>query len=519
MRRLFSVLALVTLSLATPAVSRADVTLSNVFTDHMVLQRNHQNPVWGWDEPGTEVTVKIAGQTKTAKADKDGRWEVKLDELEAGGPHTLEISGTSDRKIEDVLVGEVWVCSGQSNMAWPVSSANDPELERLTAKYPQIRLLSVPNRASQDSENNFSGAWKVCSPDTVNDFSAVGYFFGRQLHQTLDVPIGLIDNAWGGSAAEAWVNRGLLKEDGRFDELLAKWEDMEKNYDPESAKAAYEKALENWKEQVAKAREAGKPEPRRPRGPYNPLGSNHRPGNLYGGCLHPIIGYGIAGAIWYQGESNSGRAYQYRDLFPLMITNWRDEWNQGDFPFYWVSLADFRREAAEPTGSTWAELREAQTKTLSLPNTGEAIITDLGEADDIHPRNKQDVAKRLARLALANEYGYDVVAGSPRYKDHTVKGNKVVVTFQSVGTQLDTFDVREPIGFTIAGEDRVFVPAEARVTGKDTVEVWSDAVQNPVAVRYAWADNPVCNLQNTVGLPATPFRTDDWEGVTANANK
>jgi len=519
MRRLYCLLAVVTLSLATPTLSRAELNLPNVFTDHMVLQRNHQNPVWGWDKPGTAVTVKIAGQEHSAKADKDGRWEVKLEPLKAGGPHVLEVSGTSDKKIDDVLVGEVWVCSGQSNMAWPVSSANDPKLEQLTAKYPQIRLLTVPNRASQDSENNFSGAWKVCSPDTVNDFSAVGYFFGRQLHQTLDVPVGLIDNAWGGSSAEAWVNRGLLKEDGRFDELLAKWEDTEQSYDPGKAKAAHEKALEVWKEKAKKAREAGKPEPRRPRGPYNPLTSNHRPGNLYGGCLHPIIGYGIRGAIWYQGESNARRAYQYRDLFPLMITHWRDEWNQGDFPFYWVSLADYRREVAEPTGSDWAELREAQTKTLSLPNTGEAIITDLGEADDIHPRNKQDVAKRLARLALANEYDYDVVAGSPRYKSHTVDGNKIVVTFQNVGTQMDTFDVREPVGFIIAGEDRVFVPAEARITGKDTVEVWADSVKNPVAVRYAWADNPVCNLQNTVGLPATPFRTDDWPGVTVDVNK
>lgn len=519
MTRILMLLSVAVVSFSVPAMSRAETTLPNVFTDHMVLQRGQENRVWGWDAPGTQVTVTLGDQKKTATANPEGRWEIQLSPLEAGGPHQLSVKGSSEVNIQDILVGEVWVCSGQSNMAWNVNSANDPDLERLTANYPQIRLLTVPNRDSQVHEKNFSGAWQVCSPDTVNDFSAVGYFFGRQLHQTLNVPIGLIDNAWGGSAAEAWCSRKALEESGKFQDLLAKWDNLAKSYNHEAAMKQYEVAVEKWKTDSAQAKADGKPEPNRPQPPRDPLAGNHRPANLYGGCLHPIIGYGIRGAIWYQGESNAGRAYQYRDLFPLMITNWRQDWNQGDFPFYWVSLADFRREVPSPAESSWAELREAQTMTLSLPNSGEAIITDLGEADDIHPRNKQDVAKRLARLALKNEYGFDIVAQSPRYVSHKVSGNKVVLTFDTFGSQLDTFDVREPIGFTIAGEDRVFVPADAKVVGGNQIEVSSPNVQAPVAVRYAWADNPVCNVQNTLAMPLTPFRTDDWAGVTAGVNQ
>lgn len=505
------------LAIIVPATGFADVELCNAFTDHMVLQRNQQNPVWGWDTPGTKVTVSIGNQKHEAKADAQGRWDVKLNAMKAGGPHILKISGSSEVSIQDVLVGEVWVCSGQSNMAFSVSSSNDPDLESLTAKYPQIRLLSVPARASQKHEKDFSGAWSVCTPDSVKGFSAVGYFYGRQLHQTLGVPVGLIDNAWGGSSAESWVRRDLLENDKRYSELMKRWEGTEATYDHEKATQNYQAAVKKWSEAVKKAKANNKPAPNRPRAPRNPLTGQHRPGNLYGGCLHPIIGYGIKGAIWYQGESNASRAYQYRHLFPKMIQNWRDDWKQGDFSFYWVSLADFRREVAEPTGSSWAELREAQTMTLSLPNSGEAIITDLGEADDIHPKNKQDVAMRLARLALVQDYGYKIVGSSPRYLSNAIADGKVTLKFQDVSNGLDTFDVREPIGFTIAGEDQKFVIAQAKVAGNDTIVVWSDQVKNPVSVRYAWADNPVCNVQNKTGLPLTPFRTDDWPGVTIDA--
>ena len=489
----------------------AEVTTSPVFGDSMVVQRDMPVHVWGWTQPNIDVHVAMAGHEAETRSDKNGRFDVKLDPLPAGGPHEMVIQADETRTFKDVLVGEVWVCSGQSNMQWPVSSANDPDLETLTANFPNIRLITVPRVGIQEPQNSFEGAWEACTPTSARDFSAVGYFFGRQLHQTLNVPIGLIDNAWGGSAAEAWVNRSELEKAGKYDELLEKWDTLAKTYDHEAAMNSYRKRLAAWEKNK---------KGNRPRPPRDQLTGNHRPANIYNGVLHPTIGYTIRGAIWYQGESNSSRAYQYRDLFPLMIKNWRDEWKQGDFPFYWVQLADFQAEVDTPGDSSWAELREAQTMTMSkLPNTGEAVIIELGEASDIHPRNKQDVAKRLARWALANDYGYDIPFRSPTYQSMTIKDGKATLKFAHVGGKLDTFDVREPIGFAIAGEDRKFVNAKAKITGKDTIEVWSEEVKAPVAVRYAWANNPICNVQSSEGLQMTPFRTDEWPGVTINVVK
>lgn len=497
--------------LALPHVALAELKLSPVFGDSMVVQRDEPIHIWGWTAPGTAVKVEMAGHSGSDQADDQGRFDVMLDPLPAGGPHEMVVQADESKTFGDVLVGEVWVCSGQSNMAFAVASANDPDLESLSAKYPNIRLISVPQVGSQEPLNDFAGKWEACTPETVKNFSAVGYFFGRQLHQTLDVPIGLIDNAWGGSAAEAWVRRDLLEKDGKYDELLDRWATTEKTYD-------HEAALAQWKERVAKWEETKKGN--KPREPRNPLLGQHRPANLYNGVLHPVLGYTIRGAIWYQGESNAGRAYQYRDLFPLMIQSWRDEWGQGDFSFYWVQLADFKPEVDKPAESDWAELREAQTMTMSkLANTGEAVITDLGEAADIHPKNKQDVAKRLARWALAKDYGIDIAHQSPTYKSMETSGGKAILEFDHFGKGLDTFDVREPIGFAIAGDDKVFVNANARIVGKDKVEVWSESVSQPVAVRYAWADNPICNVQSADGLPMTPFRTDDWPGVTVGIVK
>ena len=271
--------------------------------------------------------------------------------------------GASVIEYKNVLVGEVWICSGQSNMAWPVNRANDPQLEKLTAKFPKIRLISVPQVGTDEPQKDFNGEWVECSPETVADFSAVGYFFGRRLHQTLNVPIGLIDNAWGGSAAEAWVNRETLEKDQRFSELMTHWKGVEEYHNSGKGKADFEKRLDKWKIQVEQAKKDGKNPPRRPRN-NNPLRGNQRPANIYNGVLKPTIGYGIKGAIWYQGESNASRAYQYRNLFPLMISEWRREWKQGDFSFYWVQLADFRAEVTDPVASDWAELREAQTMTM-----------------------------------------------------------------------------------------------------------------------------------------------------------
>ncbi|MDB5351903.1 MAG: hypothetical protein JWN86_3150 [Planctomycetota bacterium] len=464
--------------LAIDSSARADVKVPNLFTSHMVLQRDMKDKVWGWADKGEEVTVSINGQTKTTKAGDDGKWSVMLDPMPAGGPHTLTIKGKNEIKLDDVLVGEVWICSGQSNMQWDLGGGNDGDLESLSAKYPKIRLISVPQVGTQEPKDNFNGKWELCTPQTARQFSAVGYLFGRQLHQTLDVPIGLIDNSWGGSSCETWIKKDVLAADPKYKDLLDKWKGHEKE------------------------------------------GDNQQPANIYNGVLKPTIGYGIRGAVWYQGETNAGRAYQYRDLFPLMIKSWRDEWGIGDFSFYYVQLADFLGEKAEPSESSWAELREAQTMTMSkLPKVGEAVIIDIGEGRDIHPRNKQDVAKRLARWALAKDYGIDVPHRSPAYKSMETKDGKVIVTLEHLKGGLYAFDVPEVRGFAIAGADKKFVKANAKIVDGNKVEVWADGVKSPVAVRYAWADNPVCNLYDRSGLPVTPFRTDDWPGVTINNTK
>jgi sialate O-acetylesterase len=509
------------LLVAVAAAARADVSLNNMFGDHMVLQQGIANRVWGRADAGEQVTVTFAGRSKTVAALPDGSWAVQLDPvMDYGGPHTLTVKGRNEITFKDVLIGEVWVCSGQSNMQWSVNQATDADLEKAAAKFPGIRFVSVPQVGTQEPQSNFKGAWQVCSPETVGEFSAVGYFFGRQLHQTLGVPVGLIDNAWGGSAAEAWVKRDKLAAEPKLASIHEKWVAEEARF--EKAKADFEKKMAEWRESAAKAKAEGRPEPGgKPNPAQHPdarMKGNARPGNIHSGVLTPSIGYGLKGAIWYQGESNAGRAYQYRDLFPFMIRSWREEWGLGDFPFYWVQLADFKAEKPEPAESDWAELREAQTMTQALPNTGEAVIIDLGEGKDIHPMNKQDVAMRLARLALSETYKVPAIAcRSPRYREMERDGAKVVLSFDHVSGGWRAFDVAEPIGFTIAGADRAFVPAKARIRDDGRIEVWSDTVTEPVAVRYAWADNPVCNMYSKAGLPLTPFRTDDFPGITATA--
>ncbi|MEI8019266.1 MAG: sialate O-acetylesterase [Schlesneria sp.] len=482
--------------------AQADVKLPNVFGDHMVLQQGQRNKVWGLAEAGEAVTVSINGQSQTATAAADGTWSVFLDPVPVGGPYAFTVKGKNEIKFSDVLVGEVWVCSGQSNMQWSVNNSNDPDIEKLAAKYPKIRMINFPQVGTQDVKwSHDDRKWMVCTPETVGGFSAVGYFFARQLHQTLGVPIGMINNAWGGSACEAWVRRDLLNADPLYKPLMDRWTQMESKY----------------AELVAKGNSLSDEEKKQLQGLQNQMGGNSRPANIYNGVLKSHIGYGIKGAIWYQGESNAGRAYQYRDLFPLMIKNWRDDWGQGDFSFYWAQLADFQNEQPQPVESAWAELREAQTMTMSkLPKTGEAVIIDIGEGKDIHPKNKVDVGRRLARWALAKDYGVAIPYHSPQYKAMAKTDNKIVLTFDYVDGGWRPFDVKEPRGFAIAGEDKKFVWANANVLKDNTIEVSSDQVANPVAVRYGWADNPVVNMFDGAGLPLTPFRTDDWPGTTIN---
>ncbi len=495
--------------------SSADVKVPNVFSDHMVLQRDQANKLWGKAESGESVTASIAGQKVTATTDANGNWSVMLPKLSTGGPHELVIAGKNQIRIQDILVGEVWICSGQSNMQWSVASANDPDLERLSAKYPNIRMINYPQKGSQTPIwSHEDRTWMVCTPESVSGFSAVGYFFARQLNQTLDIPIGMINNAWGGSACEAWVDRSVLKQAGGYEELLAKWDETEGKLAEMEAKDKTMDAKSFESDPEAKKNDEVRKKVLA--GLRNSVAGNQNPGNIYNGVLSSHIGYGIRGAIWYQGESNAARAYQYRKLFPLMISEWRSEWKQGDFPFYWVQLADFQAETSDPSvDSAWAELRESQTMTMkALPKTGQAVIVDIGEGKDIHPKNKVDVGRRLARWALANEYGVDIPFRSPEYASMTAEDGKITLKFDYLGKGWRPFDVAEPRGFAIAGEDKKFVWAKAEIKKDNTIVVWSPDVSNPVAVRYAWSNNPVCNMFSASGLPLTPFRTDDWPGTT-----
>jgi len=505
-----------------PGRTLANVKLPTILSDHMVLQRQMPLPIWGWADPGEKVTVTIDAQTHTTKADQEGNWRVILEPLTVGKPRTLVVAGKNRLQVKDILAGEVWLCSGQSNMQFDVNPSFNSDLAVASAKYPDIRLLTVNTPASQTPTRNVDGRWQRCTPETVGSFSAVGYYFGRQLYQILGVPIGLIDNAWGGSSCEAWIRRDRLEGNPLYQPLMTRWKKTEAEFNVAAERAKYEQRLEGWKKKAAAAKEAGKAPPRRPRW-SNPLANQHRPGNLYHGRLQPIFPFALRGVIWYQGKSNAGRAYQYREMFPLMIQSWREDWAKvdkklGKFSFYWVQLADFMAEPSKPGDSAWAELREAQTMTLDkLPDTGEAVIIDIGDASDIHPRNKLEVAERLARLALAHDYGLDIVYCSPRYESMKIAAGKVQLKFQDVGGRLQTLDAKQVQGFAIAGKDKQWVWAQAKIVGPDRIDVWSDAVPEPVAVRYAWANNPVCNVYNNRGLPLTPFRTDRWPGVTAEA--
>jgi sialate O-acetylesterase len=456
-------------------VVSADVSLPKIFGDHMVLQQDRENvPVWGKASPGEKVVVVLGDAKGEATAGDDGKWMVRLKTPKASDKaYTLVIEGKNRVAFEDVLVGEVWVASGQSNMEWSVKQSDNPEKEAENAKFPQIRMIKVQHNAAAEPQDDVNAKWVVCSPESVPAFSAVGYFFARKLHQELKVPVGIISTNWGGTIAEAWTSRETLENDPDFDQIL----------------------------QRGKQFKPGQP--------------NHA-SVLYNGMIHPIIPYGIRGAIWYQGESNRSRAQQYTKLFPAMIADWRKLWGQGDFPFYFVQLAPYKYDKNKDAQEL-PELWEAQTKTLTASkNTGMAVTTDIGNLADIHPKNKQDVGARLALWALAKDYGKEVAFSGPIYESSAVEGNKIRVKFKYAESGLEAKS-GDPQLFTIAGEDQKFVPAKAQIDGA-TVVVWSDEVAKPVAVRYGWtewAEPEKYNLYNKAGLPASPFRTDEFPQLTA----
>jgi sialate O-acetylesterase len=476
----------------------ADVRLHGLFSDNMVLQRNAAVPVWGWANEGEKVTVEFRGQKVSATA-KNGKWMVRLKKLDAGGPEELRVTGQNDITLKNVLVGEVWVASGQSNMEWPMRASFAPETEIAKTSNPLLRLYTVPKLKADEPRDNVSAAWVECHPSTTSNFSAVAYYFARDLAKALKVHVGVIHTSWGGSPAEVWMSEEVLTSNPEYKA------DILDAYPAQLAK--HKEAVANYEKEAAAAKANEKPfAKRRPGGPWKPT-------ELYNGMIAPLIPFAIQGAIWYQGESNAGRAHQYRTLFPDMIRNWRRDWKQGNFSFLLVQLAPFMAIKDQPSESTWAELREAQAlATKVLPNVGMAVITDVGEEKDIHPKKKEPVGARLALAARAIAYGEKIVHSGPTYKTMKVKDGKAIITFDNVGRGLEA-QGSELKGFAIAGVDKKFVWAKAEIED-DKVVVSTPDVSEPVAVRYGWADYPVVNLWNKDGLPACPFRTDDFPMTT-----
>ncbi len=508
----------------------ADVTMNGIFTDHMVLQRDIPVAVFGKADPGETVTVSFAGQEKSATADKDGQWRVKLETMKASAPPAaMTVEGKNKITLNDIVIGDVWICSGQSNMAMGLSGCKRPE-DITTAEFPLLRQFQPPNLVANHQLSDVKGAWVVCSPQSAATFTAVGFHFGRRLHQETGIPIGLIKVAWTATAIEPWISTAglaaipeLAKEKELLDLKIAAYVDL---------LDAMPQMLDAYVAEARKAISGNAELPTPIDFPVYPIGDSGPAGwhCLYNGMIHPLVNVSIKGVIWYQGESNGNEGDSYFQKKRALIGGWRQAWNQGDFPFYFVQLASFGdpKQFMSPSNDNgWPKLRMAQLKTLTLPNTGMAVAIDLadnspGNSDPIHPKNKKEVGERLALWALAKDYGKkDLVYSGPLYKEMKIEGDKIRILFDHVGSGLTVATKKdyEPIKkdpqgklqrFAIAGEDKKWVWANAVIDGA-TVLCSSPEVPEPVAVRYAFAQNPEgCNLYNNEGLPASPFRTDEW---------
>jgi len=627
--------------------SNANVRMPLLFSDGMVLQRNKTIPVWGWADANEKVEVRFNKQIKTIKADKNGKWMVKLDAEKAGGPFELNIIGKNKIVIADVLVGEVWICSGQSNMEFQVYKTMNAKAEIEDSNYPMIRHFGVAQDLSGSPKEDLkAGKWAVCNKENVGDFTAVGYFFAKKIYAELKIPIGIINTSWGGTCVETWTSREAFENSEDFKDMIAEVPQVDLDAIFETYKKSVLDNLKNvqgfdvtmtnenqfkelnfqdtnwpeikvpslWENQqignidgvvwmrktiVLSAEQAKKEavlhlskvddedvtyvngiqvgtnniwESQRvykiPAGVLKEgvnviavriadytggggiygdpadlkidfkdsnipleglwkfnvvqvkiaISPNSYPSLLYNAMVNPLIPYAFQGVLWYQGEANVGRAKQYKIAFPLMISDWRTKWNQGNFPFYFVQLSTFDEYGGNSKkGSKWAELREAQTQTLRLTNTGMVVTTDIGNAKDIHPTNKQDVGKRLAAIALNNVYNKKMVYSGPAFLSQEIKGNQIILTFDNLGSGLSSSDSNGILkGFEIAGTDKVFHSAKAIIQNNKVI-VSSENVPNPVAVHYGWADDDTeINLFNKEKFPASPFRTDDWEMITAN---
>jgi len=496
------------LLLAAAPPCRADITLPALISDNMVLQQHARVNVWGRADPGESVTVQLGEETAQTIAGTDGAWAVKLAGLKSGGPYDLIVSGKNSLTVHNVAVGDVWLCGGESNMEFKVVAARNGPEEMEEGSLPMVREFVVSHNAAAQPQSNCQGTWVVCDPATAGDFSAIAFFFARELNPAMRLPMGLIQTTWGPSPAEAWTPRSALESDPLLHPVLDRYGKAAAAYP--GTLSAYQARLADWNAAAAAAaRAAGSPPPRKPVAPLPP-GGQREPSALYNGMISPLQRYAIRGVLWYQGESDTADPLLYRTLFPAMITAWRKGWGEGDFPFLYVQLPGFLARHAEPSASLWAQLREAQAAALALPKTGMAVTIDLGDQHNMHPPGKQDVAHRLALLAESAVYGKPGIAASgPLFDGMEIEDGAASLSFTHLGGGLVAKNGPPLRGFSIAGADRKFVWADAEIRGEKVIVRGKDVPQ-PAAVRYAWADFPDCDLFNRDNLPAAPFRTDDW---------
>ena len=495
---------------ALPVCAMAEVKPSGLFMDHMVIQRETQAPVWGAADVGEKVTVTGSwGESATATAGKDGKWSVKLQTPKAGGPHSITFQGKNSVELKNVLSGDVWLCSGQSNMQVTLKTTTGASKNIADANYPNIRMFSVERNPVLKAADDCGGEWNVCSPQTASKFSGVAYFTGRELHKNLDVPIGLISSCWGGTDVEAWTPWAHQVEDSFALAMKSKLDEKAQGYSPEKAQADYEQNLKKWE---------NKKRGRKPTLMGDPRLNQNYPGNLYNGMIHPLAPFALRGAVWYQGENNAqemAEAEHYRVQLARMVSSWRKVWGQG-IPFYSVQLPNFKDPQVNPVelDNVWAMIRESFVHAgINTPDVFTCTMIDLGEAKNIHPRNKEDVGIRMASTILNKTYGKETPT-TPFMKSFKIDGSKAILTFDYTGSGLVAKGGKLKT-FAMAGADQKFVWADAEIVTRDGVEcvvVSSAEVSKPVAVRYAWADNPAeCNLYSKEGYPASPFRTDDWK--------
>ncbi|HEY1052768.1 MAG TPA: sialate O-acetylesterase [Prosthecobacter sp.] len=496
-------LPLVALCLALQA--HAEVRLPALFSDHMVLQQDTSVPVWGWAGAGEKVEVSIAGQTQTATTGPDGKWQVKLTPLKSAEPLEMTVKGINTLTVKDVLVGEPWLCSGQSNMVMTVANSKDYEKERATATLPMIRMFTVASGRSKEVKDDCVGSWIVCSPDTVGAYSAVAFYFGRELQQHRGCAVGIINSSAGGTLIESWLNTDAQRACVDLKPFFEQRDRLMREFDREAAEVTHQKSMAKWKLAADTAKAAGHPEPKQPSHPRSSFLGAMDVGGLFNGMIAPLIPYAVRGIAWYQGESNAhpDRTRFYETQLRLLVRDMRERWDT-ELPFVWVQMPNLNKKMP------WPEIREAQLKCLNLPKTGMAITIDAGESKDTHPKDKQTVGHRLAQWALGHVYGEKVPSISgPLPAHHEIRGSQIIVHFHHADGGLMSKG-GELKGFLMAGANHAWKPATARIEG-DTVVIASPQVSKPVAVRYAWASDPVCNLFNAAGLPASPFRTDDWQ--------